>query len=261
MKRQQLRKIIIPLLFILAVVAACETAPPATDDAPPPDGEELLQTAVDNIRTVDSFEMIVEQRGVPFLFVATLGAQGDVTGTLERAEAQYVAPDVMYANARIRILGAPVGLQLFARNTDQWLDILGSGWQQFIVADGFNAADLVREGSGFDKALSELRELEYIQQERLIDGTLAHHVRGLANGQIIYDLLFGLLEFDSDNVTVDVYINVENNMPVQLEVNLAGTATEEIPEDTLWYIELFDFDADPMFEAPDDLPLGEDGDA
>jgi hypothetical protein len=182
----------------------------------------------------------------------TLGAgQAGIVAELIRAEAQYIAPDVMYAKPRIRALGAPLEIELFARDTDQWLKALGTDWQQFVVAEDFNATDLVREDSGFDKALSGLRDLQYIERTTLIDGSVAHHVRGFADGQVIYDLLFGLLTVENDNVIVDVYIDPERIIPLQLDVVLPETATDDEPDDTQWYVELFEFDGEAIFEAPD----------
>lgn len=251
--RAPLRFVFLSLMLTLSVLlVACEADAPATPSDEPVDAFALLTEAVNNLREVRSFEMLVEQRGVPYVFGVTLGeGQAGIVAELIRAQAQYIAPDVMYAKPRIRALGAPVEFELFARDTDQWLRAFGSDWQQFVVAEDFNAADLVREGSGFDRALNQLRDLEYVERTTLIDGTAADHVRGFADGQVIYDLLFGLVIIESDDVIVDVYINPDNQMPVQLEVKLPDTATEAIPNDTMWYVELFNFGADPIFTAAD----------
>jgi hypothetical protein len=125
---------------------------------------------------------------------------------------------------------------------------------RFEFAPGFNASILMADGSGFDGALSELENLEYIGRvdRNRID---SYHVRGEADGDVINDLLFGLLIINEDRAIVDVYIDTQTGYPIDIVLTLPDTANDEYPEDTFWDIEIFDINEDIEIDTPDSVDI------
>jgi hypothetical protein len=210
----------------------------------------LLARVVENLRDVESFQLLIEQQGVEYPFGISLDeGQSVVNAIMRRGEAQYVAPNIMYANVNLRVGGLPVlAVELYAEGLNQWFK-LANQWINYPIAEGFNPGDLIAENGGFSQALDQLNEIEYIGAETLIDGTETWHIQGTASGQVINELLFNLLFVEQD-VVVDVYIDQATSLPAVLQVTLPGTATEE-EGDTVWRIEIYDYNGEVTYQAPD----------
>jgi hypothetical protein len=237
------------LAILLTVLMGC--GPAADTPTPtPPSPETLLEQAIDNIRNAESFAMNVEQGGAPFPFIFQLRANDDPFRTvMRRADAHFVAPDQLHASARMRVENAPpISLQLYVNGFTQWLKPPLFGWTQYEYAPGFNPRLLMGEESGFNSALSRLNRIDFLGQEQRF-GEAVYHVRGEASGQVVNDLLFGLLIINEDIAIVDVYIEVATRFPSELLLTLPDTATDE-REDTFWRIELFNFNEPQEFETP-----------
>jgi hypothetical protein len=116
-------------------------------------------------------------------------------------------------------------------------------------APGFNPGVLIAEGSGFQRALSSLVQLEFVGQDSLIDGTPVFHLTGVADGATVRDLLVGLIETTND-VLVDVFIDRRSHFPSLVVVTQPGTATADQPEDTAWRVEVYDINAEFEIESP-----------
>lgn len=241
---------LLSLFIALSVLlAACATTTePETDLADP---RMLLEEAVVQVREAKNFKMLVEQTGAPYPFSILLDANApEVVAVMQRAEAQFVAPNVIYAKVKLTI-GLPViDIEVFARGSNQWLRLLGTGWLNRAFAEGFNPEVLVAQDSGFQKALSALTDLEFIGMESLLDGTRVYHVRGGAGGTIVKDLLVGLVETEKD-VIVDVYINWETKFPELVVVTQPNTATERQPQDTAWRVEVYDVNTSFTLDDPE----------
>lgn len=237
------------VLVAMVILAGCGGAA-TTPTVTPPSSETLLRQAINNIRDAESFAMSVEQGGAPFPFIFQLGANDDPFRTvMQRATAHFVAPDQLHASARMRVEGAPpISLQLYVNGFTQWLKPPLFRWTQYEYAPGFNPRLLMGEDSGFNSALSRLNRIDFLGLEDRF-GEMVYHVRGEASGQVVNDLLFGLLIINEDTAIVDVYIDDETRFPSELLLTLPGTATDE-QEDTFWRIELFDVNQPQEFETP-----------
>lgn len=239
------------VLCLSFLLVACGGDGTRTAIATPSDPLAYLQQVIDNLRQTRSFKMLIEQRGVPYAFSVTLD-QGTtfVNATMQRAEAQFIPPDSIYGTVRLALGGLPpVGVEIYAKETDQWFKLAGSGWINFPIAEGFDPSALIKEGSGFSVALNQLRELQVLEVTRLESGQVVQHLRGRADGNLLNDLLFELIKVDNDNVQVDVYIDAQTNLPALLSVVIPETAANG-EADTEWRIELFDYNAEADFSAP-----------
>ncbi|GAB1420993.1 hypothetical protein MASR2M15_11250 [Anaerolineales bacterium] len=237
---------LIPLLILL--IAACSpTEEPATDVQDP---IVLLQEAVDQIQSYETFHMILEQTGAPYYFGIAFDEGDDVIGArLLRAQGQFINPDELFANVKLNI-GLTASVDLFARGDDQWLRPPASkDWVHFPFAEGFDPGRILAADAGLQAALSTLQNIEYMGLETLIDGSQAYHIKGTASGEVVNDLMFGLLTLEND-VDVDIYIDQVAKNPSQIIVTMPETITAEDPEPTRWVIEIFDINAEPSFEYP-----------
>ncbi|MCA9881918.1 MAG: LppX_LprAFG lipoprotein [Anaerolineae bacterium] len=244
---------LLPLIVVIAVVAIAAVALLNTntpgDDTPPPEPTPLLAQVVENIRNVETFRLLIEQTGVAYPFGVSLDeGQSVVYATMRRGEGQYQAPNMMYASVNLKIGALPVlAVELFAEGLDQWFK-LANQWINYPIAEGFDPGDLIAEDTGFSQAINQLREVAYIGTETLIDGTQSWHISGVAEGQVINDLLFNLLSIEQE-VMVDVYIDQATTLPALLVVTLPDTASDS-EDNTAWHIEIYDYNTELDFTPP-----------
>lgn len=228
-------------ILLVFLLAACGggTAPPAAT----PDAQSLLDETIANIQQSQNFRMILEQRGAEYPFSVYISDDPTqaVTAVLRRAEAQFVAPHTLYAQVNLRVAGAPLALDVYAAADDQWLRLPPLPWLHQPFAPEFNPLDLLSPESGFQRALSALSSLSYVGLETLDDGTQVYHLRGMATGESVRDLLMGLLERIED-VVVDVYIDTQTMLPALVVITQPDSAPEG-EEDTYWNIEIYDYDS------------------
>jgi hypothetical protein len=244
---QHVLRVLILLLTVILVATGCGDSNSNATPEPTPDPDELLMEAAQNIRNVDSFRLLLEQKGADYPFAVNV-ANLPGTAVLLRADAQYVAPDELFATVKLSLAGLPFSLDVFAQDGNQWLRLPASPWASGNFAPGFNPAVLIAEDSGFHRALSSLMELKFMGNDTLIDGTKVFHLTGVANGAMVKDLLVGLIDVTND-VLVDVFIDRETRFPALVVVTQPGTATEDQP-DTSWRVEVYDVNAAPDFATP-----------
>lgn len=236
------------LLIGLLLLAACT---PTSTDEPSVDPQELLQNAVDNLRALDSFRIELIQGGEPFRFEFQFG-EGEIpfVTALRRAEGAFIAPDLLWADARITFQELPVTVGLLATSTGQWIRALGGGWIAYEYAAGFDPSTMMVDGRGFSRAMNELDSLEYVGQETR-NGLSVYHMTGTASGEVVNDILFGLLTILQDVVLVDVYVQTETEQVSTLILTLPNTASEG-EEDTYWSIDVYDYNADIDLDIPEE---------
>ncbi len=245
-----MKRVLGVLLIAVFVLAGCNG--PAQPTAAPPEPRSLLATVIGNLQQLKTFRILIEQIGTPYMFNVTLDqGQTQVVAEMRRAEAQYQTPNILYADTRLSLGGLPpIAVEIFARGKDQWFKLIGSDWLKYVIAEGFDPGQLIQNDSGFPAALSKLKELTYVAQETLDTGEAVYHVKGLAEGQVINNLMFGLLNVTQEVVNVDVYVEKTALLPALLIVTLPNTATDKTPQDTQWRIEVFDVNAAISFSPP-----------
>ncbi len=254
------RRSLLPVIILVIIVGIAAAVFWALNNsnsqqaAPPPEPRSLLVQVIDNLRAVETFRMLIDQTGAEYVFRVTLDqGQSEVTAVMRRAEAQYVTPNVLFATTTLRIGGLPaIGIDIFAKGADQWFKLAGSPWIQYPIAEGFDPGRLIQDESGFPAALTALESVEYIGMETLDTGLATQHIRGIAKGQVINDLMFGLLDVPAEKpVSVDVYVDNALTLPALLVVTLPNTATASEPNDTQWRIEVYDINAEITIDYPD----------
>ena len=230
--------------LLLLLLAAC--AGPATEEVVDP--VELITEASENIRDTESFRMSVTRSGAPYVVATDLG---DVD--FRRAVAQYVAPNILQASVRLVAGGLPAEVDIFSRGTNQWYRhalLTANLWFNAPFAEGFNPEALISEDEGFQTALHSLINLSYEGVKTLEDGTPVHHLKGRAHGEDIAALLANMV-VASGEVMVDVFIDQETLVPARFIVVQPDTITETEPEPTTWTVDVYDINADPELDPPD----------
>lgn len=245
-------------LLSAVILAACGAPPPAeTATTTPVNGRAVLDQTIANLRVVSTFKLLVEQFGADYFFYVSLDeGKSSLKSSMRRAEAQYISPDAMYANVTLRLDPLPpVGVEIFARGVAQWFRLANSFWVEYPVAEGFDPSYLIQEEGGFGEALNALRDVEYLGMTTLIDGMNVQHIRGHADGQVINELMFNLLNVTSNNVLVDVFVNPINALPAKLLVTILESATATEARDTQWSVEIYDYGQPPSFPLPPNVSL------
>jgi hypothetical protein len=224
------------------ILAAC-----GTRDVPPPEPLDVLNAASVHINDAESFRIEIWQEGAPY-FIESDVIDGDLT--FDRALMDYVAPDVIQGRIRAQLMGLPFEFSILGRGERQWVNLPAMGWTDTLYfAPGFNPETLIAEDSGFQAALSALEEIEMVGRETLDDGSPVWHVRGVANGPAVSELMVYIITTE-DPVLIDAYIHTETSRPIRLEVTIPGTETEEDPDPTKFIVELYDFNEELEITGP-----------
>lgn len=237
-------RLIVVLMLLASILVGCAGTP----TEPPPDPMALVTEAAENIRQTDTFRMLVERTGAPYYILTDLG-----NVAFRRAEAQYVAPNVMEAHVRLIAAGLPTEVGVFSRGDEQWYknDILTGGrWYNAPFSPGFNPQALIAEETGFQQSLQALIGMTYVGDVTLEDGSPAYQLDATANGGDVTALLAGLIEMGG-TVEVQVYIHRETRMPVRFVITQPDTVTEDEPEPTTWTIDIYDVNGAATVDDPE----------
>lgn len=221
------------LLPLMLLLGAC-----GTSNAPLPEPLPVLNAAAEHINNAASFRLEIFQDGAPYNIESDV-IEGELL--FDRARMDYVAPDVLQGQIRAQLMRLPFEFGIMARGEFQWVRLPGAGWTDTLYfAPGFNPQTLIAEDSGFQAALNALIDIEMVGRETLEDGTAVYHIRGMADGPKVSELLVYIITTD-DPVIIDAFVAVEDNRPVRLAVTIPGTETETEPDPTRFVIDLYDF--------------------
>ncbi|GAB4575117.1 MAG: LppX_LprAFG lipoprotein [Anaerolineae bacterium] len=230
------------IVFLLSALLLTACSGPTSA---PPDPLELVETAARTIQSADSFAVIIERTGAPVFL--------DPNGLIVflRARGSYVAPDRVQARVRVTVSGIAGELDVIAIGDDQYYRhavLTGGQWINAEFSPGFNAENLVRSESGLSRALQAIKDLELVGQET-VDGVPMWRLSGTAIGSEVAALTFDLIPAQQD-VTVDLFIRVDNQQAERMIIVQPDTVTPETPEPTTWTVEIFDYNGQFTIEPP-----------
>lgn len=242
-----MRRLAIFLLIMVWVLAGCggDATQQAAATRTPAD---MVKQAAANVRPVDTLKMTIERSGAVYLFQADMG-----TVAFNRLEGQYVAPDTIQAKARVMLGKLPLDIDVFAKGADQWIRGIFSNmeWQKTDFATGFNPQTLIsQENSGLQVAMASLKDVKQVGEESLEDGTAVYHLSATAAGQDVSALVAGLLQM-TGQVTVDLYVDKAQILPLKFVVVQPDTITDTEKDPTTWTIEIYDFNVPATLETPE----------
>ncbi len=241
---RRLALFIITICVAILAITGC-SATPATNE-PPPDPAQLLKQATENILAVNTLKIIVDRTGVDYVLKTDVGS-----AIFNRMEAQYVAPNLMQAKAKVTLHQLPVEIEIFARDDDQWWRIVGTNWSRQTFLPGFNPRALLTEQDrGLRAAFASLENVQYAGDEQLDDGTPVYHLTATADGDKISWMMLYLVQI-SGKTTIDVYIDKDKRLPQKLVVVQPDTATDKL-KPTTWDMEFYDFNTAAKLTPPSD---------
>ena len=239
------------VLTLVLLLTGCNSGD--SDDGPD-DPVALLTDAATKIRAADTFRMEITHSGADYWINVFLGDDPNtpIQVAFRRILAQYVADEQLGAEVSILMGGMAFKLDVYAREFEQWFRLEGiPRWVYGSFAPGFNPRTLITEDTGFQVALSALEELEYIGTESLEDGTGVYHLSGVAEGSVVTSLLVGMIEA-GPLVEVEVYVDRETGYPARLIIRQPETVTDDQPVPTTWTLDVYDINAEPDLNKPDD---------
>lgn len=232
------------VISVIVVLGATGCTGAAATAEPPPDPTQLLKQATDNILAVDALKIIVDRTGADYILATDIGS-----AIFNRMEAQYVAPNLMQAKAKVTLASLPVEIEIFARDDDQWWRLIGTNWAKQTFLPGFNPrALLTQEDRGLRAAFGSLENVQLAEDTTLDDGTPAYHLTATADGDKISWMMLYLVQI-SGKTTIDVYIDKANKLPQKLVVIQPETTTDT-QKPTTWDMEFYDFDVAVQLDPP-----------
>jgi hypothetical protein len=241
---RRLALLVVIVVIVILGMSGC-TGSSATNE-PPPDPAALLKQATENILAVDALKIIVDRTGVDYILSTDIGS-----AIFNRMEAQYVAPNLMQAKAKVTLATLPVEIEIFARDDDQWWRLIGTKWAKQTFLPGFNPrALLTQEDRGLRAAFASLENVVLVKDTILDDGTPVYHLTATADGDKISWMMLYLVQI-SGRTTIDVYIDKDKKLPQKLVVVQPETATDTL-EPTTWDMEFYDFDTAVNLQPPAD---------
>jgi hypothetical protein len=223
----------ISLCIVILAITGCSTA--SATNGPPPDAAQLLKQATDNILAVNALKIIVDRTGADYVLKTDIGS-----AIFNRMEAEYGAPNLMQAKAKVTLHQLPVEIEIFARDDDQWWRVVGTNWAKQTFLPGFNPrALLTMQDRGLRAAFMSLENVQYAGEVQLDDGTPAYHLTATADGDKISWMMLYLVQIKGAT-TIDVYIDKDKKLPQKLVVVQPDTATDKVKA-TTWDMEFYDF--------------------
>lgn len=234
---------VLTVTIVILAISGCSGNTQATME-PTPDAPQLLQQATDNILAVNALKIIVDRTGADYVLKTDIGS-----ATFNRMEAQYVAPNLMQAKAKVTLKSLPVEIEIFARDDDQWWRIVGTNWAKQTFLLGFNPRSLLtQQDRGLRAAFASLENVTFAGDEQLDDGTPAYHLTATADGDKISWMMLYLVQI-SGQTKIDVYIDKDKKLPQKLTVVQPDTATDKVKA-TTWDMEFYDFNAASSLTPP-----------
>lgn len=239
---RRLALIIATICIVILALSGCTGTQTSTE--PPPDPAQLLKQATDNILAVKTLKIIVDRTGVDYILKTDIGS-----AIFNRMEAQYVAPNLMQAKAKVSLHQLPVEIEIYAQDDDQWWRLVGTNWSKQTFLPGFNPRSLLtQEDRGLRAAFASLENVKYVGDEQLDDGTPVYHLSATADGDKISWMMLYLVQI-SGKTTIDVYVDKEKKLPQKLVVVQPITATDKL-KPTTWDMEFYDFNVESNLAAP-----------
>lgn len=239
-----MRRIIFVIAVALLACAGLSQAQEAEASAP----QRLLNDAVAQLQSAESFRLTIEQSGQPYQLSLSFDGVNTIGATLESADAQVISPDELYISARLRLI-IPLSMDIYARADRQWLSFPGGApWIALPAFEGFDVSRLLAPGDGIEKVLTDLRA-PYIAAAALVDERPAWHIKATAAGDAVEGLLFGFID-PADDVEIDAYLNVEDGRLALIEILMLETARDPDVAPSVWRIRFYDYDAPRGFDPP-----------
>ena len=211
--------------------------------------QALLDGAIDELQSAESFRLSIEQTGEPYQLALTFDGVNILPATLESAEAQVISPNELHISALIHLF-IPLSIDIYSLDDRQWLSFpSGAPWLQLPEFEGFSISRLLAQGDGIDKVMTNLHDAQIADAEALVNGQPAWHIQATTAGDAVEGLLFGFID-PQDDVEIDAYITVEDRRLVLIEILMLETAGDSEKDPSVWHIKFWDYDAPRGFEPP-----------
>ena len=235
-------------LLLLSQSASSRPLAQETDEIEP---QTLLDIAVDQLQSADSFKLTITQTGEPYPLALSFDGVNMLPATLSGAEAQYLSPNELHISALVQLF-IPLSLDIFSRDEHQWLSFpSGAPWLELPAFEDFDVNRLLAPADGIEYVMENLQDLHVVDAEALLDEEEVRHLRARAAGAGVSGLLFGFIEPQDDVRNRCLCRNRGRAICPVLEITMLETLGDPEKEPSVWHIQFHDYDAPPDFEPPD----------
>ena len=118
------------LVIVVAMVVCGGMSGAGAGSATDPEPRALLDAAVEQLQSAESFRLAIEQSGQPYQLALTFDGVNMLPATLDGAEAQVVSPNELHISAYVRLI-IPLSMDIYSRDDRQWLSFpSGAPWIQ-----------------------------------------------------------------------------------------------------------------------------------
>ena len=236
-----------PIAYIIIAVLVAGFA--QAQEALAPEPQALLDEAVAQLQSAESFRLAIEQSGQPYQLALTFDGVNMLPATLQSADAQVISPNELHISARLRLI-IPLSMDIYSRDDRQWLSFpSGAPWFQLPAFDDFDVSRLLAPEAGIEKVMTNLQDPRIADAEAPVAEQPAWHIEATAAGDAVEVLLFGFID-PKDDVKIDAYITVEDGRLALIEILMLETAVGPEADPSIWRIKFYDYDAPRGFEAP-----------
>lgn len=247
------RMVGVVLLWAVLVLAACGGDDKKPDE-PPPDASALLANGAAEVRNAKSFELEMSVDGYP----VEIKAQGQqlpegVPVEFKHVHGVYQAPDRVSAQIEFAVGAVSTTAELIAVDREQYFnaDFLTTGkWVNAELIAGFSPAALMSGETGIPGALGSISALQ-MAGETDMDGVPMFRLTGSIQAGAVHALTFGLIRSSEGELSIEVYIGVDDRRIAQITLLEPPPAEEPNAEPTTWKINISDYNEDVSITAPD----------
>lgn len=227
-----LRRLILPLLAVAALLAACGgPAEPTPVPTPTPTPREIAAQIGQATQASQSVHFAITLSGKPVLVDGAITALNSVEGDLLR-------PDGVLAVLDVTIGGAVAEIRTISLEGQQYLtNPLTRQWQCLAPGTAFDPAVLFAPEVGVEHLLQEgFAEITLVGSEDL-DGRQHLHLRGSIPGEELQPISLGLL--GAGPVSVDLW--ADSSTMRATRIVLVDSATDPASPST-WTMDFSDYD-------------------
>ncbi len=226
------------------------SSPSSAQAEPSMSAQDLVDAAVDQLQSADSFKLSIEQTGAPYPLALSFDGVNMLPATLTSAEAQYLSPNALHIHALLQFF-IPLALDIYSLDDRQWLSFpSGAPWILLPAFEDFDTNRLLATGDGIEYVMENLQDPQLVESDAATETNGLWQVQGRAAGAGVSGLLFGFIE-PQDDVEISALITPENGRFAALEITMLETTGDPEAAPSVWHIRFHDYDAPPDFNAPE----------
>ncbi|MCD4685351.1 MAG: LppX_LprAFG lipoprotein [Anaerolineae bacterium] len=241
-------------LLLIVLVTACgggnDTDDANTEDLP--EARPLLEESVQRINEANSLELEMDISGYPVpVDNPALNIPPEFPLLFQNVRGFFQSPDRLAVEILFRFMNATFTADLIALDRDHYFrgDVTAGRWINDELIPGFSPLTLMSPEAGIPFALMSITQLEIVGREKL-RGEEVFHLTGLVQASAVHTLTFGLIRSRDGELTIEVFINVQDRRVAQISFTDPPPSGEAEADATTWDISILDYNESISITAP-----------